>query len=528
MTKNIKMKRSIIALLAGVVMVSSCKKYLDINTNANQATSATPELVLPLAITATASDLSGYNTYGSQLGGYSANAGGYGGFGEAISYAFSSGTFTGLWSGNYNNLEDYHYIITSTDGQAPTYNNFNAAAKIMTALNFELLVDAYNDVPFSEALKGKDNLTPKYDKAEDIYPALADMLDSAIKRINDASTAAGVKPLGTSDVLFGGDMTKWKQLANTIKLRLIVTANGKATFSNKSFSADGFLTTDALIDPGYTRDNGKQNPDWNGWAFSYTGGDANKAWIPTQYVFGFYDGTKLTDSGRGKLIYYQFPNTGYNRLGVENVSTPKCPSGSFWYSGTNRAGASAGGARGILKGPDAGYPLMLAAESYFLQAEASLTGLISGGDTKALFNSGIWQSFNYLNKDNTGAVPTSGPGKTDSLVATYMSDNITDYRVNFDRAIGNDQKLEAIITQKYIANNYIRGEVAWNDYRRTGYPKVTPGGNGYQTFASTVSESPRPDKLPTRISYPVSEITYNPAHVETASPFTSFIFWAKQ
>lgn len=518
------MKRTITVLLTGLVMVStSCKKYLDINTNANQATSATPELVLPLALTVTAGDMSGYNTYGSQLGGYSANAGGYGGFGEAISYAFSSGTFTGLWSGNYNNLEDYQYIITQTDGQAPTYNNFNAAAKIMTALNFELLVDAYNDIPYSEALKGKDNLTPKYDKAEDIYPALANLLDSAIKRIDDASSAAGVKPLGTSDVLFAGDMTKWKKLANTLKLKLIITANGKATFANKTFSADGFLTADALVDPGYTRDNGKQNPDWNGWAFSYTGGDANKAWIPTQYVLGFYDGTKLSDSYRGKASYYQFPSTGYNRLGVENVSTPKCPSGSFWYSGTNRAGSSAGGAVGILKGPGAGYPLMLAAESYFLQAEGALTGVISG-DPKTFFNAGIKASFTYLYTNEGGTIVGDPAGD----FAKYQADNATDHLVNYDLGLTTADKLESIITQKYIADNYIRGEVSWNDYRRTGYPKVTPGGNGYQTFASTVSESPRPDKLPTRIAYPTFEVTLNPAHVETASPFTSFIFWAKQ
>lgn len=504
-------------------MFSSCKKFLDINTNPNSATSATPDLILPLAMTATASDMSGFNTYGSQLGGYSANAGGYGGFGEAISYNFSSGTFGGLWSNTYNNLEDYQNIINSTDAQAPTLNNFNAAAKIMKAINFELLVDAYNDVPYTEALMGTANLTPKYDKAEDIYASIATLLDSAIKRINDASSAAGVTPLGTSDVLFGGDMKKWKQLANTVKLRLILTSNGKVNFANKSFDDAGFLTTDALIDPGYTRDNGKQNPDWNAWGFGYTGTDANKAWIPTQYVMGFYDGNKLADTGRGKAIYYQFPKTGYNRLGVESVSTPKCPSGSFWYSGTNRTGSSAGGATGILKGPSAGYPLMLAAESYFLQAEAALNGTISG-NSEDLFNAGILASFKYLYLNESGA--TVGNPVAD--FEKYQNDNITDRRVYYKLALTTEEKLEAIITQKYIANNYIRGEVSWNDYRRTHYPSVTPGGNGYQTFASTVSESPRPDKLPTRISYPTVEVTYNPTNVESASPFTSFIFWAKQ
>jgi hypothetical protein len=79
------MKRATAILFIGLaVMGASCKKYLNINTNPNQATSATPELILPQALTATASTLNNYNTYGAQLVGYSANAGGYGGFGTSI------------------------------------------------------------------------------------------------------------------------------------------------------------------------------------------------------------------------------------------------------------------------------------------------------------------------------------------------------------------------------------------------------------------------------------------------------------
>ena len=88
------MKKIILSLFIGVAIFgTSCKKYFDINSNPNQATSATPELLLPQAITGTASNLNGFNTYGAQLVGYSANAGGYGGFGTSISYNFSSSNF---------------------------------------------------------------------------------------------------------------------------------------------------------------------------------------------------------------------------------------------------------------------------------------------------------------------------------------------------------------------------------------------------------------------------------------------------
>ncbi len=58
-------------------------------------------------------------------------------------------------------------------------------------------------------------------------------------------------------------MDLWKKLANTLKLRLLIHANGKVNFANTTFTNDGFLSTDALINPGFVRDNGKQNPEWD-------------------------------------------------------------------------------------------------------------------------------------------------------------------------------------------------------------------------------------------------------------------------
>jgi hypothetical protein len=177
------MKKSILIIATGLIVLgSSCKKYLDINQNPNIATSGTPEVVLPQALVYTASNTSTFNNYGSQLVGYSVNAGGYGGFGASVTYNFSNATFAGLWTSTYDLLEDFQYIINQTD-TLPDYGYFNAAAKIMKALNYQILVDTYNDVPYTAALKGINNLTPKYDKAEDIYQDLAKVLDTAIATI---------------------------------------------------------------------------------------------------------------------------------------------------------------------------------------------------------------------------------------------------------------------------------------------------------------------------------------------------------
>ena len=518
------MKKIMAGIFIGTLLLgTSCKKYLDINANPNNATSATPELILPQALTYTASTVNGFNNYGAQTGLYSANAGGYGGFGESITYNYTT-TATGTFASSYDNLEDYQAILNKSAGQ-DLYSYFDGVARIMKAFHFQLLVDAYNDVPYTDALKGADLLNPTYTAAKDIYKDLANQLDSGIAKINFGATVTSVTPLGASDVLFKGDMTKWKQFANTIKLRLIIRGAGKVEFSNTTFSADGFLTTDALINPGFTRDNGKQNPLWNTWGFGYTGTDGNKAWMPSQFIFGFYDGHSIYDSARGRAIYYQFPNTGINRLGIESNSLISSPSGSFWYSGTNRDGKSAGGQQGILKGPDAGFPILLASESYFLQAEANLRGILSNGTPASFFDLGVAAAFNYTYQLPDKSIPATV--NVADTIAAYKAKNMTNYLVNFSIASSDAKKLEAIITQKFIALNFLESYEAWNEYRRTHYPAVNPNGNGFQTFASSVSESPRPDKLPTRILYPTSEGTYNGENVPAGiSPFTSLIFWA--
>jgi len=115
-----------------------------------------------------------------------------------------------------------------------------------------------------------------------------------------------------------------------------------------------------------------------------------------------------------------------------------------------------------------------------------------------------------------------------ALVANYRTLNASNTLVNYKLATTQDQKTEAIITQKYIALNMVNSQEGWNEYRRTGYPSVS-GTAAETTFASKVSQSTRADKLPSRILYPTTEVQYNSANVPSATTdsFTSLIFWAK-
>ncbi|MFV0605211.1 MAG: SusD/RagB family nutrient-binding outer membrane lipoprotein, partial [Niabella sp.] len=442
------------------------------------------------------------------------------------------------------------------------YVLLGAAAKIMKVLHFQLLVDTYNNVPYTAANSGIGDLTPAYDKGTDIYKSLADLLDEAITDINGASSAA--KSLNSaSDPLFGGNMTKWKQLANTVKLRLILRGGNKVSFTNQTFSSDGFLTEDALVQPGYANVDGKLNPKW-GRTYTVAGAQVAGLWqqrVPSFFTLAFYDGNKISDKYRGNLVYRTYPTPGVNMLGrdpgTETAARVKAP--NDWFislastpSATNYAGI------GIIKGPTAAQPIILASESFFLQAEGVIRGVITG-DAKALFNSGILESFKYLNKNESGATSglyvnttsgklasTSGTGiiainpQTEFNSYVAESQNATSYLVNFDLATTFEQKLEAIITQKYIALNGLFGHEAWNEYRRTHYPvSVSPPaypGTRYTSLVSLQSQSTAADRLPTRIQYPQNEFTYNGDNVRAQtgsgdggliSVFLDKIFWAK-
>lgn len=521
-------KLSILSISAVFLLgTSSCKKYLNINNNPNAATTATPEVILPQAIVYSASVVSSFNNYGAELGGYAANAGGYGGFGSNWTYNFGPNDYSGLWSSTYDALSDLqavqNYAIADKTG---AHDYFNAIARIMKVYDFQLMVDTYNNVPYTNALQGASAVTPKYDDAKTIYPSLANQLDSAIAIINAANGKSGVTvPTAQQDPLFGGTMLSWQQFAQTLKLRLIIRASSVISFPNKTFDANiGFLTTDAIVNPGYAKVSGQQNPSWNTWVQDYAGTAGNRAWMPNTYAFAFYSGATISDNARGKVIYYSYPSTPNNQLGVGTTSVPSAPNvANAWYSGSQ---SSLGNCAGVMKGLNMGEPLMLAAESYFLQAEADIRGILTG-IAKNDFRSGIAASYHYLYLLPDDA--TIAPGLNVSTdTAAYYANNVANHLVNFDLDSTTALQTEAIITQKYIALNFINSQEGWNEYRRTGFPKcATVTLDPTKSFASTLSQSSRADKLPSRILYPASEYSYNALNVPTGiSPYTSLIFWA--
>ena len=495
------MKHKIFFLFAFVALVATgCKKdYLDINTNPNAATQTVPELVLPAALATTAARMNPMvfpNTAFNGWMGYWAISG---------SYAISTSDFTtykqttdfgdGTFQGAYDNLNDYDYV--EVQGRAQNKPYFVGAAKVMKAYNFQILVDLFGNVPYTEAFKGTSVIHPKYDDGKFIYEDLIKQLDSAITlfKRSDAKAAA------TSDILFDGDNGKWQRFANTLKLRILMRQTqmtGRAAYIQTEITkivseGSGFLGQgeDAGVNPGYLNSTGKMNPFWSS-NYNVAGTYINDFWRANQYAINFYNSN---NDPRLRQIY----------AGTQSDPTKYQGNQIGQISGLVGSNSSTFGP-GVLKAFSQDAIIMQAAESFFLQSEAVLRGWLAG-DPKDLFQKGITESFRLLNVPNYA-----------SAAATYYT-QVGNKNTTWDATTGFNEQLALIIRQKWAAMNTLTPIEAYDDYRRLGLPPDIP---------LTLSPYVNIKKIPFRFLYPTSEYRTNADNVNgqgSIDHHTTKIFW---
>jgi hypothetical protein len=142
-------------------------------------------------------------------------------------------------------------------------------------------------------------------------------------------------------------------------------------------------------------------------------------------------------------------------------------------------------------------------------------------------------AFGYsIKNESESAVPPpgltipAGQTVTQAMGNEYRLNNVASRLVNIGLASTFEQRLEAIITQKYIAMLMSTSDEAYNEFRRTGYPVTSPGGAPAVDIASNKSNvTERFDRLPTRVLYPSSEQSYNAANYKAIDHKTDLIFW---
>jgi hypothetical protein len=207
------MKKILILLLTSIVF-TSCESYFgDVNVDPNRPSSATPATILPAVETSIAytywGDVSRYASICSQhLKGNDRQ------FIAYNNYVFLATDYNTVWDNVYADaLKDINtlQVTSATNGN----EMYAGIANVLAAYNLLLATSLWGDIPYSEAIKGADNQKPKYDTQSDIFTAIFKLLDDSKAGL---SSTKGAKP-GTDDIIFAGNLDKWKMFGEGIRAR---------------------------------------------------------------------------------------------------------------------------------------------------------------------------------------------------------------------------------------------------------------------------------------------------------------------
>lgn len=498
-----------------VVMASGCDDFFDINVDPNNPARVNVSQLL------TAGEIAMVNSFGIGSPGLSTPTSilvhQTVQRGSVDQYNVSTEDFQiqTAWQNLYSGaLEDFDVIVEQgTEEGNPQYVG---VARILTAYTYSMMVDMWGDIPFSEALNGADVQYPVYDDDATIYPQLLAMIDEGIA---DIAKEEGVGP-GADDVIYGGDLDKWRKFAKTLKLKMynqIRLVDDVADEVN-ALMAEGDLMED--VEDDFELEYGSSvAPDDRNPAFvlEYTPGN-RLSYISPYFYEIMTDKSALNDVLSGiadpRVPYYWFEQLAPGDA-PQNPAEYHIPSEGFlsiWFASQgvdqgwqqDRSQSVLGlypmGGRfddgeggevnlsGDVSGPgDVPQRLLTYYAMLYTQAELVLTEPGVTGDARTLFEEAMWASFDKVNEIAAGA---DAPTLDDADIATYVDAVLARYD-----AADNEGKLELIMTEKWIASFGFSMD-AYTDYRRTGYP---------------VMYDPNTDPLPftnTSRGYPVS-LAYN-------------------
>jgi len=516
-------KNKISALLVlFVLFIFSCRNLQDMNINPNGVDPATadPNLLMPTVITSTGlsvinlgfGDIAGVMQH-TQLDGWSSGHN---------DYQWTNND----WSGYYSILNTNQQMILKAESEKLDFTT--AVGLIFKAYNFGYIADLWGDAPYSQALMGtlgSQHLSPAFDTQQAIYAGILVTLDSANTLLSKDPGSYAVNP--TQDVLYGGNVTKWRKFANSLALRYYLRISDKepaiaqAGFEKIAGNPGQYpLTLNATDDA----------------SFAYIGNNSGTAW-PSNLSFTT-DSTNFTriqmcQTLVGAMLSLNDPRLGvwaakvktplkldatvaptYDKIvnGVEIIGTQVAANYSNSYFNTplnydpnyiglppswssfpqlynlapvqdqGKANPHVSQLNNIYtqtSGPLLRARMLSAAEVQFDLAEAALKGWSVGGTATGFYNAGIKASF------DTWGVSSS--------YSSYMTNQGVPY----------NGTLSQIMQQKWIASWTAAAE-AWFDYRRTGLPAFQTGGN-----------AKRP-ALPLRFIYGLNELQYNAVNANNA------------
>ena len=524
---------TIITMACALFFASCSDEYMEnMNTDPSKAATIDPNAQLTTAQLQTYGDLSMMEIYRNYHYAFTQqlmgcwNTTNYGGR-HTLDNNEMSRIWTSFYTQSLKNIIDAQYR-TAEDAEKV---NINSVLRIYRVYLMSIITDTYGDAPFSEAglgfLEGKFN--PKYDKQEDIYNAFFLELEDAVNKIDPA------KDKVTGDLIYAGDVTKWQQLANSLRLRFAMRiSNVNPTKAQTEFenalAANGGVITDASSDAlikymtiafsfgqeAYSDYRGNSlsqllfgndpanNPSYLCSTFFnqlYNSGDPRTFKISRCYYDGLMSATspdnrvditqEMIEKGidfsprnPGAYSWEPWP-TGYDsdicaELAVNNPSV----------TATMAREVEPKLANNFLKSDNPGV-VMTSAEVKFLMAEATVKKWNVGSAlAEDLYKQGVRAAMDFLT-DNYGCTATTD-AEFDAFIQNKGTFGHTD-----------NQKLEAINTQAWILH-FTNPAECWANVRRSGYPKLkSPAEYGFGQYLTGGTE------IPVRLCYPVFESSYN-------------------
>lgn len=365
--------------------------------------------------------------------------------------------FNRLFVYTINNYEQAKTNLSSEGGDAVSKSNKWASLEIAQIFAWEQAVDTFGDIPYTDALKANSGqFAPKYDDAKSIYTDLLKRIDAATAKISTTSSG-----YNKEDLVYYGDMSKWKKLANSIKLRLAINLADSDAAAAKTAAeaavASGVLSSAA-----------------DSYSFHFDGGTF------TNPVFD-----DLVASGRFDFVPSQPV--------VDLMNTKNDPRRDVWFTKIN--GNYKGGPFGPLApynsyshmssfflSPDAPANLFSYTEVLFLKAEGAARGFNMGG--ASIDN--LFKAAQQASMDENG-VPAAD---ATAYIAAHPYDSS-----NWKKSIGEEAWISL----------FNRGFAAWNFTRRLDYPVLTNPTNSRLTA------------IPKRMPYSDQEYVLNKTNVTAAA-----------
>ncbi len=398
--------------------------------------------------------------------------------------------------------------------------DYLAIATIWECYDFFNLTLLYGDIPYSESIIDNAPLSPVYDKQEDIYFTLISKLKSAGLSIEPSSQVDAV-----TDLIFGGDMTKWKKFANTLLIRYAMYMSDVAPDSAKALLNEILDHPEVYPVMESNSDNAFFHYDGVQYKSAYYLFDASKLdEAPFSNVFI----ERLVSLNDPRLPIYARPvklvhddstknvlpsNPGVDKYAghIYGITTDNAYASS-WNDGSNYASKLGDYFRteddkGTATIECATVPMALAtySEMLFFLAEAAEKGwLANGAAAQEYYESAIQASLDQYGASFTSEKYTRAFDGSVSSTEDYLAQPQVDYE-------GGRDKLTLIAEQKWIASFLMMFD-PYFDHRRTMLPKLraSSGAEAYNTTGSAT-------KFPSRAAYPNSETSTNKVNVDKAN-----------